>query len=77
MPVKNVKMSEVSVGDQVPEEDGFLFDVIEVNEVAGGEIELMLASDFSTNKNHWECNGGVALKQAEGSLIVIVDREAA
>lgn len=71
MSVKTIKVSEVAVGDQIPDEDGFLFEVIEIDEQSEREIELTLASDFSSIPKHWKCNGGVPATFAKDSCINI------
>lgn len=71
MSIKTIKVSEVAVGDQIPEEDGFLFEVIEIDELSDQEIELTLASDFSSIPKHWKCNGGVPVKFPKDSHISV------
>lgn len=67
-----VKACEVSIGDQIPEEDGFLFDVIDVEEISETEVELTLASDFSSIPKHWACNGGVTQKFSKQDQLYVV-----
>lgn len=72
MPKTIVKACEVSIGDHIPEEDGFLFNVIDVDEVSETEVELTLASDFSSLTKHWECNGGVRQKFSKRDQLYVV-----
>lgn len=57
--MKVIKASELKVGMQLPEADGFLFDVVEVVKETPKTITVKLASDFSSFRSHWACNGGV------------------
>lgn len=57
--VKIINAGELQKGMQVPEADGFLFDVIEVVKETSETITVRLASDFSSFKSHWTTNGGV------------------
>jgi DNA-directed RNA polymerase alpha subunit len=54
-----INASELKVGQQVPEADGFLFDIIEIVKETEKTITVRLASDFSSIKSHWSINGGV------------------
>lgn len=71
MALKVVKASDVIVGNQIPEEDGFLFDVIDVEDVSASEVEITLASSFSSNPAHWECNGGTTVRYPKDDPIYI------
>lgn len=48
-----IKASELKVGSQVAEADGFLFDVVEIVKETEKSITVRLCSDFSSIKNHW------------------------
>jgi len=54
-----INAEELKVGQQVPENDGFLFEVIEIVKETQKSITVRLASDFSSIKSHWTTNGGV------------------
>jgi len=57
--MKVITASELKQGMQLPEADGFLFDVMEVVKETSKTITVRLASDFSSFKSHWTTNGGV------------------
>ena len=57
--MKIIKAGELKAGMQVPEADGFLFDVVEIVKETEKSITVRLASDFSSFKSHWAQNGGV------------------
>lgn len=59
MELKIVTAGEIKVGDKLPEADGFLFEVIEVNRKTEKTVEIFLASDHSSFRSHHKCNGGV------------------
>lgn len=48
-----IKASELKVGSQVAEADGFLFDVVEIVKETEKSITVRLCSDYSNIKNHW------------------------
>ena len=48
-----IKASEIKVGSQLAESDGFLFDVVEIVKETPKTITVRLCSDFSSFKNHW------------------------
>lgn len=48
-----IKASELKVGSQVAEADGFLFDVVEIVKETEKSITVRLCSDYSSVKNHW------------------------
>ena len=48
-----IKASELKVGAQVAEADGFLFDVVEIVKETEKTITVRLCSDFSDIKKHW------------------------
>lgn len=64
-----VKASDLKVGSQLAEVDGYLFDVVEVVKETSKTITVRLASDFSMMKNHWACNGGVLKTFRKSSLL--------
>jgi hypothetical protein len=45
--------SEIKIGTQLAESDGFLFDVVEIVKETPKTITVRLCSDFSSIKNHW------------------------
>ena len=51
--MKTILASKLQVGDQLPEEDGFLFIVAEIVKETGETITVRLTSDFSSYQNHW------------------------
>ena len=51
--MKTISASKLQVGDQLPEEDGFLFTVAEIVKETGETITFRLTSDFSSHQNHW------------------------
>ncbi len=51
--MKIITASEIKPGMQLPEADGFLFDVIEVDKETSKTITVRLASDFSSIEKHW------------------------
>jgi hypothetical protein len=48
-----IKGSEIEVGSQLAEEDGFLFTVVEIIEKTDVYVTVRLCSDFSSFKDHW------------------------
>ena len=48
-----IKASEIRVGTQLAEADGFLFDVVEIVKETAKTVTVRLCSDFSSIKNHW------------------------
>lgn len=64
-----VKASDLKVGSQLSEADGYLFNVIEVVKETSKTITVRLASDFSMMRNHWACNGGVLKTFRKSSLL--------
>lgn len=48
-----IKASEIKVGTQLAEADGFLFDVVEIVKETEKSITVRLCSDYSSFKNHW------------------------
>jgi hypothetical protein len=48
-----IKASEITVGTQLAESDGFLWDVTEIIKETKSSITVRLCSDFSNFKNHW------------------------
>lgn len=51
--MKTILASKLQAGDQLPEEDGFLFTVAEIVKETGETITVRLTSDFSSHQNHW------------------------
>ncbi|WP_434510105.1 hypothetical protein [Desulfitobacterium sp. AusDCA] len=49
----------LKVGDQLSEEDGFLWDVTEIIKETENTITVRLNSDFSSFKEHWKSGSGV------------------
>ena len=54
-----IKAGDLTVGCQLAEADGYLFDVIEIVKETSKTITVRLASDFSMLRSHWAVNGGV------------------
>jgi len=48
-----VKASDIKVGTQLAESDGFLFDVVEIVKETEKTITVRLCSDFSSFPAHW------------------------
>lgn len=48
-----IKASDIKVGTQLAEADGFLWDVVEVVKETPKTITVRLCSDFSSNGSHW------------------------
>lgn len=48
-----IKASEIKVGTQLAESDGFLFDVAEIVKETEKSITVRLCSDFSSFESHW------------------------
>lgn len=57
--LKIINAGQLSVGMQLPEADGFLFELIKIEKETEKTITVRLASDFSSIKTHWKTNGGV------------------
>lgn len=51
--MKIISASDICVGTQLPEADGFLFDVVEIVKETPKTITVRLCSDFSSFKSHW------------------------
>lgn len=47
-----VAASEIEIGDQLPERDGFMFDVQAVDKSQEGVVKLTLVSEFSSIPSH-------------------------
>jgi len=54
-----ITASQIKVGTQLAESDGFLFDVTEIVKETPKTITVRLCSDFSSFKSHWTTNGGI------------------
>ena len=48
-----ISASEIKVGSQLAESDGFLFDVVEIVKKTPKTITVRLCSDFSPVHDHW------------------------
>lgn len=48
-----IKASEIKIGTQLAEADGFLFDVAEIVKETPKTITVRLCSDFSSIPSHW------------------------
>lgn len=48
-----IKASEIRVGTQLAEADGFLFNVAEIVKETEKSITVRLCNDFSSFKSHW------------------------
>lgn len=60
MMIVTINAGELKVGMEIPEADGFLFEVIKIEKETEKSITVRLASDFSSHKTHWKSNGGIA-----------------
>lgn len=49
-----VKAEELTVGMQLPEADGFLFEIVEIVRQTPKTITVRLCSDFSSFPSHWK-----------------------
>lgn len=47
-----VAAGDLKIGDQLPEEDGFLFDVTAVDKSEEGTVKVTLVSEFSSMPAH-------------------------
>lgn len=54
-----IKASEIKLGTQLAESDGYLFEVTEIIKETDKSITIRLCSDNSYIKKHWKENGGV------------------
>ena len=64
-----IKAGELKVGSQIAEADGFIFKVIEISKETSKTITVKLASDFSSIKTHWTCNGGILKTFRKSTLL--------
>lgn len=48
-----MKASDIKVGTQLAESDGFIFDVVEIVKETPKSITVRLCSDFSSFPAHW------------------------
>ena len=48
-----IKASEIRVGTQLSEADGFLLEVVEIVNETSKTIKVRLCSDFSSIPEHW------------------------
>lgn len=54
-----ITAADLKIGSQVAEADGFLFEVVAVTRETPKTITVRLASDYSSFRQHWKCNGGI------------------
>jgi DNA-directed RNA polymerase alpha subunit len=57
--VKTILASKIKVGMQIPETDGFLFEVKEIVKETEKSITVRLTNDTCIDKNLWSENGGI------------------
>ena len=48
-----INASEIKVGTQLAERDGFIWDVVEIIKEAPKSITVRICSDFSSFESHW------------------------
>lgn len=48
-----IKASDIKIGTQLAESDGFLFDVVEIVKETEKTVTVRLCSDFSSFPAHW------------------------
>jgi len=49
----NIKVSDIKVGDQLAEWDGWLWDVMEIVSETPKTLTIRICSDFSSFERHW------------------------
>lgn len=54
-----IKAQGLKVGDQIAEQDGFLWHVSEIIRETENAITVKLNSDFSSFKEHWPSGAGI------------------
>jgi len=54
-----IKAQGLKVGDQIAEQDGFLWNVTEITKETDKTITVKLKSDFSSYKEHWTTGTGI------------------
>lgn len=69
-----IKASDIKIGTQLAEADGFLFDVVEIVKDTPKTITVRLCSDFSSIKTHWTIKpdgtpGGILRTFQKSSLL--------
>ena len=69
-----IKASDIKIGTQLAEADGFLFDVVEIVKDTPKTITVRLCSDFSSIKTHWTIKpdgtpGGILRTFRKSSLL--------
>lgn len=52
MPLTIVAAGDLEIGDQLPEEDGFMFNVTDVDKSQEGLVKVTLVSEFSSMPSH-------------------------
>jgi DNA-directed RNA polymerase alpha subunit len=55
-----INAGDLKLGMEIPEADGFLFEVVKIEKETEKSITVRLASDYSSFISHWKENGGVA-----------------
>ena len=73
-----IKASDIKVGTQLAEADGFLFDVVEIVKQTEKTITVRLCSDFSSFPAHWRTQkdgtpGGIIKTFRKSSQLYCVD----
>ena len=68
-------VSSLCVGDSMFEADGFMFGIISHERTKKG-YRVVVASDFSSFKNHHEINGGTELFFGENDLVLASKNDA-
>ncbi|AFM40469.1 hypothetical protein Desaci_1452 [Desulfosporosinus acidiphilus SJ4] len=53
-----LKAQNLKVGDQLAEDDGFLWDITEIINETETSMTVRLNSDFSSFKDHWRSGQG-------------------
>ncbi len=74
-----IKASDIKVGTQLAEADGFLFDVVEIVKQTEKTITVRLCSDFSSFPAHWRTKkdgtpGGIIKTFRKSSQLYCVDQ---
>jgi len=54
-----IKADQITVGCQLAEKDGFLWDVTEIVKETAKTITVKIHSDFSNYKEHWNSGAGL------------------
>lgn len=64
-----IMAQNLKVGDQLAEQDGFLWDVTAILKETEKTITVKLNSDFSSIKQHWTTGPGVQKTFRKGSSL--------